>query len=133
MREGVQLTYVSLQYHFPLFFNKLSILYFNILLYVEIYIPLVENYKYIRRNLHAPCRKLKMKSFICRKQQMKKSKIQNVSNLYMFLFTSAGMQKRFLLATYQRKKTEINPEYLIICTNNSINHANNAINHVNNA
>lgn len=27
-----------------LFFNKLSILYFNILLYVEIYIPLVENY-----------------------------------------------------------------------------------------
>ena len=49
------------------------------------------------------------------------------------VLTSAGIQKRFLLATYQRKKTEINPEYLIICTNNSINHANNSINHVNNA
>lgn len=66
---------------FPLFFNKLSILYFNILLYVEIYIPIVENYKYIRRNLHTLYRKLKMKSFICRKQQMKTSKIQNISNL----------------------------------------------------
>lgn len=43
--------------------------------------PLVENYKYIRRNLHTLCRKLKMKSFICRKLKMKTSKIQNISNL----------------------------------------------------
>lgn len=49
------------------------------------------------------------------------------------VLTSAGIQKRFLLATYQRKKTEINPEYMIICANNSINHANNSINHVNNS
>ena len=40
------------------------------------------------------------------------------------VLTSAGIQKRFLLATYQRKETEIIPEYMI----NGINHANNSIN-----
>lgn len=48
------------------------------------------------------------------------------------ILTSSGIQKRFLLATYQRKETTITPEYLIDCTINSINHANNSINHVNN-
>ena len=48
------------------------------------------------------------------------------------VLTSAGIQRRFLLATYQRKETEIIPEYMINCTNNPINHANNSINTVDN-
>lgn len=48
------------------------------------------------------------------------------------ILTSSGIQKRFLLATYQRKETTIIPEYLIYCTNNSINHANNSINNSDN-
>ncbi|MCD7923657.1 MAG: DUF4373 domain-containing protein [Bacteroides sp.] len=48
------------------------------------------------------------------------------------ILTSSGIQKRFLLATYQRKETTIIPEYLIDCTNNSINHANNSINNSSN-
>lgn len=48
------------------------------------------------------------------------------------ILTSSGIQKRFLLATYQRKETTIITKYLIDCTNNSINHANNSINPVNN-
>lgn len=48
------------------------------------------------------------------------------------ILTSSGIQKRFLLATYQRKETAIIPEYLINCANNSINHANNSINHSDN-
>lgn len=43
------------------------------------------------------------------------------------ILTSSGIQKRFLNATYQRKETMIIPEYLIICTINSINNANNSI------
>lgn len=41
------------------------------------------------------------------------------------ILTSSGIQKRFLLATYQRKETTIIPEYLINCTINSINHSDN--------
>lgn len=48
------------------------------------------------------------------------------------ILTSSGIQKRFLNATYQRKETVIIPDYLINCTNNSINHANNSINPIDN-
>lgn len=48
------------------------------------------------------------------------------------ILTSSGIQKRFLLATYQRKETTIIPEYLINCANNLINCANNSINHSDN-
>ena len=48
------------------------------------------------------------------------------------ILTSSGIQKRFLLATYQRKETTIIPEYLINCANNSINCTNNSINHSDN-
>lgn len=48
------------------------------------------------------------------------------------ILTSSGIQKRFLLATYQRKETSIIPEYLIDCTINSINHAINSNNPVDN-
>lgn len=48
------------------------------------------------------------------------------------ILTSSGIQKRFLLATYQRKETTIIPEYLINCANNSINRTNNSINHSDN-
>lgn len=48
------------------------------------------------------------------------------------ILTSSGIQKRFLLATYQRKETTIIPEYLINCVNNSINCTNNSINHSDN-
>ena len=41
------------------------------------------------------------------------------------ILTSSGIQKRFLLATYQRKETTIIPEYSINCTINSINHSDN--------
>lgn len=39
--------------------------------FAENYKPLAENYKYMRRKLHILCRKMKMKLFICRNQQMK--------------------------------------------------------------
>lgn len=45
------------------------------------------------------------------------------------ILTSAGVQKRFFLATYQRKETDIIKEYIIDCANNPINCANNSINH----
>lgn len=48
------------------------------------------------------------------------------------ILTSSGIQKRFLLATYQRKGTTIIPEYLINCANNSINCTINSINHSDN-
>lgn len=48
------------------------------------------------------------------------------------ILTSSGIQKRFLLATYQRKETSIIPEYLIDFTINSINHAINSNNPVDN-
>lgn len=48
------------------------------------------------------------------------------------ILTSSGIQKRFLLATYQRKETTIISEYLINCANNSINCTNNSINHSDN-
>jgi len=48
------------------------------------------------------------------------------------ILTSSGIQKRFLLATYQRKETTIIPEYLINCANNPINCTNNSINHSDN-
>lgn len=48
------------------------------------------------------------------------------------ILTSSGIQKRFLLATYQRKETTIIPEYLINCANNSINCTINSINHSDN-
>lgn len=48
------------------------------------------------------------------------------------ILTSSGIQKRFLLATYQRKETTIIPEYLINYANNSINCTINSINHSDN-
>lgn len=48
------------------------------------------------------------------------------------ILTSFGIQKRFLLATYQRKETEIIPEYLINNAINPINCTNNSINNVDN-
>lgn len=48
------------------------------------------------------------------------------------ILTSSGIQKRFFLATYQRKETVVNNDFLINCTKNSINHAKNSINHANN-
>ena len=48
------------------------------------------------------------------------------------ILTSSGIQKRFFLATYQRKETTIIPEYLINCANNSINCTINSINHSDN-
>ena len=49
------------------------------------------------------------------------------------VLTSFGIQKRFLLATYKRKETELIPEYMINDVNNSINDGINSINDVNNA
>lgn len=48
------------------------------------------------------------------------------------ILTSHGIQKRFFQATYQRKETDVRSDFLINCTNNSINHANNSINHTDN-
>lgn len=48
------------------------------------------------------------------------------------ILTSYGIQKRFLLATYKRKETEIIPQYLINDVNNSINDGINSINDANN-
>lgn len=48
------------------------------------------------------------------------------------ILTSYGIQKRFLLATYKRKETEIIPEYLINDVNKSINDGINSINDGNN-
>ena len=44
------------------------------------------------------------------------------------ILTSEGIQKRFLLATYQRKETVITSDYLINCTNNAVNCMNNSVN-----
>ena len=48
------------------------------------------------------------------------------------ILTSEGIQKRFKLATYQRKDVVWDPRYLVNCANNSVNCANNSINLVNN-
>ena len=48
------------------------------------------------------------------------------------ILTSKRIQKQFFLATYQRKETVTNPDFLINCSNNSINCAINSINHVDN-
>ena len=48
------------------------------------------------------------------------------------ILTSEGIQKRFRLATYQRKEIVINPDYLVNSTKKSINCANNAVNRTNN-
>lgn len=44
------------------------------------------------------------------------------------ILTSAGIQKRYILATYQRKERQLNEEYLVFHTNNQINCANNKVN-----
>jgi hypothetical protein len=48
------------------------------------------------------------------------------------ILTSNGIQKRFFLATYQRKETSIIKDYLINCANNPIDCTNNSINHADN-
>nr|WP_320058807.1 DUF4373 domain-containing protein [uncultured Bacteroides sp.] len=48
------------------------------------------------------------------------------------ILTSNGIQKRFFLATYQRKETFIIKDYLINCANNPIDCTNNSINHADN-
>lgn len=47
------------------------------------------------------------------------------------ILTSGGIQRRFMLATYQRKERQINGDYMVFHTKNSINCANNPINCVN--
>lgn len=47
------------------------------------------------------------------------------------ILTSNGIQKRYILATYQRKERLLNEEYLVFHTNNSVSCANNQINCVN--
>lgn len=47
------------------------------------------------------------------------------------ILTSNGIQKRYILATYQRKERLLNEEYLVFHTNNSVSCANNPINCVN--
>lgn len=44
------------------------------------------------------------------------------------ILTSAGIQRRYTLATYQRKERQMNEEYLVFHTNNTVNHTNNPIN-----
>lgn len=44
------------------------------------------------------------------------------------ILTSGGIQKRYILATYQRKDRQMNEEYMVIHTNNSVNCTNNSIN-----
>lgn len=44
------------------------------------------------------------------------------------ILTSVGIQKRYILATYQRKDRQINEDYLIYHTNNLVNHTKNSIN-----
>lgn len=65
----------------PLYFNKLSILYFIILLCAVFYIPLVEFYIYICRKQQGVCRNLQVKIDICRNPQMKSVIIVNINNL----------------------------------------------------
>lgn len=55
----------------PLYFNKLFVLYFIILLCAVFYIPLVEFYIYICRKQQGICRILQVKMNICRILQMK--------------------------------------------------------------
>lgn len=54
--------------------------------------------------------------------------------IYLYLFGTCFhfIYVFMIIATYQRKETEIIPEYMINCTNNPINHANNSINTVDN-
>lgn len=65
----------------PLYFNKLSILYFTILLCAVFYIPLVEFYIYICRKQQGVCRILQVKMYICRNLQIKSAIIVNINNL----------------------------------------------------
>nr|DAJ65133.1 MAG TPA: hypothetical protein [Bacteriophage sp.]DAU15344.1 MAG TPA: hypothetical protein [Caudoviricetes sp.] len=53
-----------------IYFNKLSIKYFIILLSVVFNIPHVDFYIYIRRKQQWVCRNLQVNYFICRKQQV---------------------------------------------------------------
>jgi hypothetical protein len=64
-----------------LYFNKLFILYFIILLYVVFYIPLVEFYIYVCRKQQWVCRILQVKMGVCRILQMKSAIIVNINNL----------------------------------------------------
>lgn len=65
----------------PLYFNKLFILYFIILLCAVFYIPLVVFCKCICRILQGVCRILQVKMYICRNLQMKSAIIVNINNL----------------------------------------------------
>ena len=47
------------------------------------------------------------------------------------ILTSNGIQKRYILATYQRKERTLNEEYLVFHTNNPVSCTNNPINCVN--
>lgn len=48
------------------------------------------------------------------------------------ILTSESIQRRFKLATYQRKEIIVNRDFLVSCANNSVSCANNSVNHVNN-
>ena len=65
----------------PLYFNKLSVLQFIILLCAVFYIPLVDFYIYICRKQQWVCRNLQVKMNICRNLQMKSAIIVNINNL----------------------------------------------------
>ena len=47
------------------------------------------------------------------------------------ILTSNGIQKRYILATYQRKERSLNEEYMVFHTNNPVSCANNSINCMN--
>ena len=47
------------------------------------------------------------------------------------ILTSNGIQKRYILATYQRKERSLNEEYMVVHTNNPGSFANNSINCMN--
>lgn len=47
------------------------------------------------------------------------------------ILSSNGIQKRYILATYQRKERLLNEEYVVFHTNNSVSHTKNPINCVN--
>lgn len=44
------------------------------------------------------------------------------------ILTSSGIQKRYILATYQRKERVLNENYVISCANNPVSCTNNSIN-----
>lgn len=52
---------------------------------------------------------------------------EELYNKYNIL-TSSGIQKRYILATYQRKERSLKEEYLVIHANNSVIHTNNPVN-----